>query len=246
MALPKIDTPIYEIDLPLSKQHIRFRPFLVKEQKNLFMALEADDAETITNNIRQVLNNCTLTEGVNIDELPLIDVEYYFLNLRGRSVGEVVEAKYRCNNDVDDGQGGTKECNNIMETQVNVLEIGVEIPENSNDLIKITDTIAVKMKYPSFNSIQMAAKTEKIENIALEMVIDSIDIIYDGQQAFYAKDSSREEILQFLESLTQPQFEKIEEFFASSPKLNKTIDLKCSKCGFQHKIFFEGLESFFD
>ena len=100
MALPKIDSPVYDIQLPLSKKQIRFRPFLVKEQKNLLMAMEADDADTIERNIRQVLTNCTITPNIDVDKLPVVDVEYYFLNLRARSVGEVVESDYICNNDI--------------------------------------------------------------------------------------------------------------------------------------------------
>jgi hypothetical protein len=241
MALPKIDTPIYELNLPLSGKNIRFRPFLVKEQKNLLMALEADDAETISNNIRQVLNNCTLTEGIDIDSLPIVDIEYYFLNLRARSVSEVVEARYRCNNNVDG-----EECKNIMEKNINVLDIQVDKKENINNIIKLNDTIAVKLKYPAFSSIQKAAETENIDDIAFRMIADSIDTVYDGQQAFSAKESTADELIQFVESLNQTQFEKLEEFFENLPSLNKIIDLKCSKCGFEHKIYFEGLESFFD
>lgn len=245
MALPKIDTPIYELDLPVSKKHIRFRPFLVKEQKNLFMALEADDTETISNNIKQVLLNCTLTEGIDIDNLPIVDVEYYFLNLRARSVGEVVEAKYRCNNTVVSENGEAKDCNNVMETSVNLLDIKVDNSTVVDSLIKITDKIAIQMKYPAYNAIKIASQTEEISDIALEVVISAIEVIYDGQQSYYAIDSTKEELMQFLEGLTQPQFEKIEQFFQSIPKLEKTIDLKCGKCGFEHKIQFEGLESFF-
>ena len=241
MSLPKIDTPIYELDLPLCGKHIRFRPFLVKEQKNLLMALEADDGETITNNIRQVLNNCTLTPNVNIDDIPIVDIEYYFLNLRARSVGEIVEAKYRCNNEVEG-----KDCGNIMEAKVNVLEIKVDRSNETGNLIKLNDNIAVKMKYPSFQTIKKAAETSDAGQIALEMIIDSIDSVYDGQQEFPASESTREELLEFVESLSQSQFNKIEEFFENLPKLDKTLKLKCSKCAFEHEILFEGLESFFD
>ena len=148
MALPKIDTPVFEIDLPISNKHVRFRPFLVKEQKNLLMAMEANDAETINNNIRQILNNCTLSE-LDIDEIPIIDVEYYFLQLRARSVGEVVEARYRCNVTTPDGE----ECGNIMKGDVNILNINLEDGVKPDDIIKLTDSLSVKMKYPQFSTI---------------------------------------------------------------------------------------------
>jgi hypothetical protein len=136
MALPKIDTPVYELDLPLSKKHIRFRPFLVKEQKNLMMALEADDKETIERNIKQVLTNCTITEDVDIDKLPVIDVEYYFINLRARSIGEMVENDYICTNEVNGEQCGGK-----MKGVLNLLEIRIDIDPNQKDVIQITDKI---------------------------------------------------------------------------------------------------------
>ena len=239
--MPKIDSPIFELDLPLSGKHIRFRPFLVKEQKNLLMALEADDVETINNNIKQVLNNCLLDDNLDIDTLPILDIEYYFLNLRARSVSEVVEAKYKCNNPVDD-----KECGNIMDANINVLDIKVTKDENIKEIIQINDTIAVKLKYPTFSSIANAAEVKDVNEIALQMVVDSIDTIYDGQQSFPAKESSKEELMEFVESLNQHQFQKIQEFFENLPKLDKLINLKCKKCGFDHVIVFEGLESFFD
>ena len=117
MALPKLDVPTYEIELPISKKTIKYRPFLVKEQKNLLMALESNESSTIQQNVRDILNNCTLTEGINIDKLPIIDVEYYFVNLRAKSVGEVVESKYKCNNEVEG-----KVCGNLMEKEINLLE----------------------------------------------------------------------------------------------------------------------------
>ena len=143
--LPKIDTPVYELDLPLSQKHIKFRPFLVKEQKNLMMAMESDDKETIERNIRQVLTNCTITEDIDIDKLPVIDVEFYFVNLRARSVGEIVENKYICTNVIEGVQ-----CGNKMESQFNLFDITVDIDPNYNDTIKLTDKITIKLKYPEF------------------------------------------------------------------------------------------------
>jgi hypothetical protein len=243
MALPKIDSPVYEIDLPLSKKHIAFRPFLVKEQKNLLMALEANDLETMNLNVKQILTNCTLTEGVDIDSLPIVDIEYYFLHLRAKSVGEVVSAKYRCENVVED-----KKCGNVMQSDIDLLKIEVTRDKDIKDIVQLNDKISIKLKYPQFRVIKEVSelKTESIADIALLMMVDSIDCIYDGQQTFYAKDSTREELVEFLESLNKFQFNKIQEFFENLPKLNKTVDIKCSKCGFEHTVQFEGLESFFD
>ena len=240
MALPKIDTPVYEVTLPLSKKNIQFRPFLVKEQKNLMMAMEADDSETIERNIRQVLHNCTLTENVEINKLPVTDIEYYFLQLRARSVGEMVENKYVCTNIVDD-----KECGNRMEASFNILEIEVEINPDIKDIIKLTDKIAIKLKYPEFSIVEKLKKKDSAVEVAFEIIVDSIEYIFDGEQYYYANETPKEELMEFLESLNQDQFSKLEEFFNNLPKMNKKLDVKCNKCGFDHSIAMEGLESFF-
>jgi hypothetical protein len=241
MALPRIDTPVYDLDLPLSKKNIKFRPFLVKEQKNLMMAMEADDKETIEKNIRQVLTNCTLTEGIVIDKLPVIDVEYYFLNLRARSVGEVVENKYVCTNEVD----GTQ-CGNKMAVKFNILDVKVEFDPESSDEIKINEKIVIKMKYPEFSLVKKLSDKESAVDVAFEVVLDSIDYIFDGEQYYYAAETPKAELMEFIESLNQEQFSKLEEFFNHLPKMNKKIEMKCSKCGFDHTISMEGLESFFE
>ncbi|NBP03651.1 MAG: baseplate protein [Proteobacteria bacterium] len=240
MALPKIDTPIYELDLPLSKKRIRFRPFLVKEQRNLLMALEAEDNESIEQNIKQVLHNCTLTEDVDIEKLPVTDVEYYFLNLRARSVGEVAENRYRCNNEVDG-----KECGNIMEVDVNLLDIKVDMPENITDTISLSNNMTVKLKYPEFSIIKEAKDTSDVSEFAIKMIASSIEYIHDGEQFYYASEVEQKELVDFVDSLNQQQFAKLEEFFNNLPRLQKTVDFTCSKCGFQHKLELEGLNNFF-
>ena len=240
MALPKIDTPIYELDLPLSKKHVRFRPFLVKEQKNLLMAMESGDSKSIEQNVKQVLNNCTVTENIDIEKLPVLDVEFYFLNLRARSVGEIVENKYRCDNQVDGSA-----CGNIMETSLNLLDIKIEGVKENNDVIQLTDTISIKLKYPEFSVINKLSKLTDVSDIAFEMIADSVEYIFDGEQFYYAKETTTEELVEFIEGLNQQQFAKIEDFFANLPKLEKKIEMKCSRCGFEHKLDVEGLESFF-
>jgi len=239
MALPKIDVPVYELTLPLSKKRITFRPFLVKEQRNLLMALQADDAETIEQNIRQVLINCT-TGDIDVDSLPITDVEYYFLQLRARSVGEVVQNKYKCNNEL-----GDKECGNIMNVNVNLLDIKVEMDPNLNDTIQLNDKISIKLHYPQFSVIKRFDTKDSVSDLALQMIVESIDWIYDGEQYYYAKESSPKELMEFIESLNQDQFTRLESFFENLPKLNKQVQMKCSKCGFDHSIDVEGLENFF-
>ena len=240
MALPKLDTPTYEIELPISQKKVKFRPFLVKEQRNLLMALESNESNTIQQNIRDILTNCTITEGINFDVLPIIDVEYYFINLRAKSVGEVVEARYRCNNIVND-----KECNNIMEKDINLNDIRVTQDNTVNPEIQITPKITIKLKYPQFGIVKDSIQYDDINEVTFHMIAQSIEYIYDGEQFYYANETSPQEMLEFVESLNSEQFKKIEEFFENLPKLKNTLDITCSKCGFNHTIEVEGLESFF-
>lgn len=240
MALPKIDVPTYEIVLPVSKTKIKYRPFLVKEQRNLLMAIESSDSTTIQQNIKDILYNCTLTEGVDIEKLPIIDVEYYFINLRAKSVGEIVESKYRCNNLVEG-----KECGNIMEKDVDLTQIRVDVNEDISPEIELTPTITVKMKYPEFGIVKDSLQYENVNDITFHMIAQSIDYIYDGNQFYYSNETTTQELVEFVEGLNQEQFSKIENFFNNLPRLKETLDIKCSKCGFDHKIEVEGLESFF-
>lgn len=239
MALPKIDVPTYQLELPVSKKTIKYRPFLVKEQKNLLMAMEANDSETVHNAVKDILNNCTLT-AIDIDSLPIIDIEYYFINLRAKSVGEIVESRYRCNNKVND-----KECGNIMESNLNLTDVKVEQKEDISPEIQITDKLTVKFKYPQFGMIKNFIKYDDVADLTFNMIAQSIEYIYDGDQFYYANESTPEELLEFVETLNQEQFVKVEKFFDNLPVMKKTLHMKCSKCGFEHNIDVEGLESFF-
>jgi hypothetical protein len=240
MALPKIDVPTYEIELPVSKKKIKFRPFLVKEQKNLLMAIESTDSVTVQQAISDVLNNCTLTEKINIDKLPIVDVEYYFLHLRAKSGGEVIESKYRCNNIVD-----SKECGNIMEHNLDLLSIKVEQNEKISSEIQLTEAITIKMKYPEFGIVKDSLRLEDINEVTFNMIAESIEHIYDGEQFYYAHEAKPGEMLEFVEGMNQEQFSKVEKFFNNLPRLRRNIDITCGKCNFQHNIAVEGLENFF-
>ena len=241
MALPKLEVPTYEIELPLSKKKLKYRPFLVKEQKNLLMAMESGDADTIQQNIRDILEVCTLSEGVVLDEIPIIDIEYYFINLRAKSVGEISESKYRCNNKVSE----TKECGNVMESKINLTELYPESEEIVNPEINISDNIVVKMRYPQFGLIRDSIDLDNITDVTFNMIANSIEYIYDGEQFHYAKETTKEDLIQFVESMNQQQFEKIEHFFNNIPRLKKKVEMTCSRCGFEHTLDVEGLERFF-
>jgi hypothetical protein len=242
MALPKLEVPTYELELPLSKKKIKYRPYLIKEQKSLMMAMESSDASTIQHNVREILNVCTLSKDVDIDELPIIDIEYYFLQLRGKSVGEISESKYRCNNEIAED----KLCGNVMESKIDVTTIEPEFDGDPVDPeIQITDKITVKMKYPPFKLIKDSVELDDITEVTFHMIANSIDYVYDGEQFHYAKETTKEELIQFVETMNQQQFEKVEHFFNNVPRLKKKVEIVCSKCGFNHSLEVEGLESFF-
>jgi hypothetical protein len=240
MALPKLDVPTYEIVLPVSKTKVKFRPFLVKEQRNLLMAIESNESATIQQNVKDILYNCTLTEGIDIEKLPIIDVEFYFINLRAKSVGEIVESKYKCNNMV-----GDKECGNVMETEVDLQNIVVQTNDSVSPEIQLTPQITIKLKYPEFGIVQDSLKYDSIAETTFNMISESIEYIYDGEQFYYGTEAEPGEMLEFVEGMNQEQFSKVENFFNNLPKLKKEIEIDCSKCGYHHKIEVEGLESFF-
>jgi hypothetical protein len=240
MALPKLDVPTYEIVLPVSKTKVKFRPFLVKEQRNLLMAIESNESATIQQNVKDILYNCTLTEGIDIEKLPIIDVEFYFINLRAKSVGEIVESKYKCNNMV-----GDKECGNVMETEVDLQNIVVQTNDSVSPEIQLTPQITIKLKYPEFGIVQDSLKYDSIAETTFNMIAESIEYIYDGEQFYYGTEAEPGEMLEFVEGMNQEQFSKVENFFNNLPKLKKEIEIDCSKCGYHHKIEVEGLESFF-
>ncbi len=235
--LPKIDVPSYDIVLPVSKTKVTFRPFLVKEQKILLMAMESEESDFIESNIKQILRNCSLTE-LNIDDLPMVDIEYYFLNLRAKSVGEEIDTKYKCENLVDE-----KPCGNIMEVKYNVLDVNVRIPEGDG-IIKLAEDIGIKMKYPSF-AVLNKLKSQESASVAFELIAECIEYVYDKDNLYYTNEIPKEELEAFIDQLSTEQFKGVQKFIEELPKIEKTIDIKCSKCGFEHKIVSKELTDFF-
>ena len=240
MALPKIDVPTYELELPISKKKIKYRPFLVKEQRNLLMAMESEESDSVHSAIRDILHNCTLNDDVDVEKLPIVDVEYYFLNLRAKSVGEVIDSKYRCNNIVDD-----KDCGNIMEKPINLLSVNVDSTDQVSPEIQLTDKLSVKMKYPEFSIIKDSIHLDNDTEITFHLLAQCIEYIYDGEQFYYGNETPLQEMVEFVENMNQENFEKLENYFNHLPKLKETIEMTCGNCGFHHKIDVEGLESFF-
>ena len=222
MPLPKIATPTYELTLPSNKKQIKYRPFLVKEEKILILAMESGDSKEITNAVKTTLKDCILTRGIKIDNLPSFDIEYLFLNIRAKSVGESVELTVTC---PDDGE-------TQVDVKVNIDEIEVVIPENHNSDVKIDDNIKIKMKYPSLqefidNNFDFAKQNTSKEVIerSFEVVASCIDIVYTNEDSWSSGEVTKKEMVEWLETMDSNQFKGIEEFFDTMPKLSHTMKI---------------------
>jgi hypothetical protein len=241
MPLPKISTPTYELVLPSTEKTIKYRPFLVKEEKILILALESQDTRQITNAIKQVLKDCILTRGIKIDELPTFDIEYIFLNVRGKSVDEKLDLIVTCS----DGETQIPVTVYIDEIQVQ------KNPEHSKD-IKLDEKLVLRMKYPSLeqfiknnfdfsNSEQSASNIEK----SFDIISSCIESVYNDDEAWSASDCTKKELIDFIEGMDSNQFKMIEKFFETMPKLSHTIKVKNTTTGLEEEITLEGLTSFF-
>jgi hypothetical protein len=241
--LPKIDVPIYELDLPLTKKKIRYRPFLVKEEKLLMMAMESDDLKGVMTTIKQVANNCLLDE-LDVDNLPVMDIEYLFLHLRARSVSEVVELSYKCNNKVKDEEGKEKTCNHIVKFDFNIFDIKPTFDAKHTNKIELSGELGLVMRYPSFESVEQIEGSSDVEKV-FSILTNCIDYIYDKENVYYTKDVSKEELEEFIDSMTREQFDKVKQFFDTIPKLAKKVNFTCGKCGYSEEIEIEGIQNFF-
>ena len=245
MALPKIDVPTYETTLISSGKKVKYRPFLVKEQKLFLMASQSSDEKETIDVVKQVLNNCIISD-IDVDDLPTFDLEHLFMQLRARSVGEVVNLKYNCNNTVKDDKGEDKTCGGLVKFDLNILDIKPTIDADHNSKIEITDKLGIVMKYPTLGMVKNFdnLQSESIDTI-MDVIVNCIDFIYDDEQMYYAKDSTKEELMEFVDNLQQDDLEKIQKFFTTMPKISKPLDFKCGKCGYEEKIVVEGIQNFF-
>lgn len=241
--LPKLDVPIYELTLISTGKKIRFRPFLVKEQKLLLMVSQDEDNKETINIVKQILKNCIIDE-INVDDLPTFDLEFLFLNLRARSVNEVVELKYRCNNFIKDEKGEDNQCGSVEKFEVKLLDIKPIKGENHNNKIQLSEKMGVVMKYPTFEMVaKLDGKSE--EEILMELLVECIDYVYDEDTIYKTKDLPKEEVIEFVDSMQQKDLEKIQEFFETAPKIKHVINFGCKKCGYKEEITVEGLQNFF-
>jgi DNA-directed RNA polymerase subunit M/transcription elongation factor TFIIS len=242
--LPKIDVPVYNVKLISNDKTLQFRPFTVKEEKLFLMANESEELDSVVDTIKQILNNCILDE-FDINSLPLFDIEYLFLNIRARSISEIVNLKYKCNNNIlDEETKEEKKCNNVVEIDLNVLDIKPEKQESHTSKIEITERMGMVMKYPSFETLKNFDIENQSDSI-IKTTIGCIDYIYDQDSIYYAKDNTEEELIEFVESMQAKDLEKIKAFFDTMPKMKRDIDFKCDKCGHEEKVELEGIQNFF-
>ena len=236
MALPTMDLPTYELEIPSSKKKIKIRPFLVKEEKVLLLALESDDEKNIKQAVLNLLKAC-IQSRVKVENLSTFDLEYIFLNIRAISVGEVVEILITCQDDEE-----TKVKYNLNLTDVNVI-----FPEGHTNKIMLNDNTGVIMKYPSFDDFvegQFANK-EYNEDGVIKIIANSIDQIFQDEEVYDESTTNKKEFIQFVESLTKEQLEKIQAFFESAPRLEHKFKVTNPKTGVESEYTLRGLQSFF-
>jgi len=236
MPLPTITTPTYELTLPSTEKKIKYRPFLVKEEKILILAIESGELKDITRAIKDVLKNCVLTSGIKIDKLPTFDIEYLFLNVRAKSVGESVDIIITCPDD-----GVTEVVQKIF-----IDEITVKKRDDHSSDIKIDDTYTLRMKYPSLD--QFISENFDFKGTAdntFALVASCIDMVFSEDEAWSASDCTQKELVEFVEQFNSSQFRQIEKFFDTMPKLSHTVEVENPVTKIKSEVVLEGLSSFF-
>ena len=238
MQLPKIATPTYELELPSSGKTIKYRPFLVKEEKVLVIAMESEDTKQITNAIKAVLKSCVQTKGIKIETLPTFDIEYLFLNIRGKSVGEELEVNIIC---PDDGETS-------VPVMIALEDIQVEKSDDHSPQIKLDANLMMEMKYPSLDEFiknNFDFNEENQMDQSFQLIASCIDKIYSEEEVWATADCTKKEVNEFLESMNSSQFKLIEKFFETMPKLQHTIEVTNPKTKVKSEVVLEGLASFF-
>ena len=238
MPLPQIATPTYELELPSTGQTIQYRPFLVKEEKLLVLALEGEDVKEITTAIKNVIKSCIQTKGIKVDTLPTFDIEYLFLNIRGKSVGEALEVKLLCPDDNE----------TYVPVTIPIDEIGILKNDDHTNQIKLDANLMMEMKYPSLaefikNNFDFGGDATMDQSF--DLIASCVDKIYNEEEVWAAADCTKKEINSFLEQMNSSQFKDIEKFFETMPKLSHTVKVKNPKTKVESEVVLEGLSSFF-
>lgn len=240
MALPIMNTPVYNLVVPSTGERVKYRPFLVKEEKALLIAQQSEDVNVMVDSLKQVIRGCVL-DKIDVDELAVFDIEYIFTQIRAKSVGEIVELLFPC--DVDHGEDDEKA---KLKISIDLTNLEVAFPEKQTKKIALFNDVGVIMKYPTFDTMK---RMESIDTNDVDAIFDviasSIDLIYEGDEVYYAKEQTKEELLEFLYNLTNEQFQELQKFFANMPKISKTVEYNCPICSKHHTVTLEGMQSFF-
>jgi hypothetical protein len=237
MPLPKLNAPTYELVLPSTGKKIRYRPFLVKEEKILLVAMESEDEKQMQDSVKQILKNCILTRGVKVDDLSVFDIEFLFLNIRGKSVGEEVTLNLICPDDNE----------TQVEVVIDIEDIKIHKPKEHNSLIKLTEEVYLQMKYPSMETfVKNNITGDNTVDSIFDLTISCIDQVIEGEEVFESKSFSKKELLEFMDSMDSTQFQLIQKFFETMPKLSHVVELDNPKTGVKSEVVIEGLQSFFD
>jgi len=238
MPLPTISTPTYELVLPSSNKKIKFRPFLVKEEKILIIAMESQDTTQIANAVKDVISHCIISRGIKVEKLSTFDIEYLFLNIRGKSVGEDIEVMVTC---PDDGK-------TQVPTSINIDSIKVITSDDHEKDIKLDEQYTLRMKYPSLNEFiknNFASATDMNVDDTFDLIASCIDQVYSEEESWTSADCTKKELKQFLEQLDSKQFKAIEKFFETMPKLSHTVKVINPNTKVESEIVLEGLQNFF-
>jgi hypothetical protein len=240
MSLPKIDVPIYDLVVPSTGQEVKVRPFTVKEEKLLLIALESKNEEEIISTVRQVINNCIFNNDLDIDKLPFFDVDYIFIFLRAKSVGDTVTVKLTCNAVVEG-----EPCGNVFPTDMDIAKVDIVKDETIESDIRLDASSGVKMKYPGYNVMKFIEKTGNTLDQKTSVIVNSIEYIYDKKGMYSYKDYSKEELKEFIEGLTEQNYKKLERFVDNFPSFAVKLDATCTKCGFEHHVRYTDFYDFF-
>lgn len=238
MALPMNAQPTFNMTIPSTGKTVRFRPFVVKEEKALLIAQQSEDPKVMVDTLKNVFSS-VIQDKIDMDKLAIFDIEYMFLQIRGKSVGETIDLLFSC--DEDHGEQNEKAISKVI---INIADLQVVQPEGHSNKIQLFNKVGMIMKYPTLETQDLLKDADDIEEV-FNLVADLIDCIYDGDDVYYGHETKREELLQFLNNLTTEQFSKVQKFFETMPKITHKIEYKCPICGKEHKKVLEGLQSFF-
>ena len=236
MALPKLTTPTYELEIPSTDEKLKYRPFLVREEKILLIAMESEKTEDVIQAVKDIVSECTFNK-VDLGKMPIFDVEYIFLNIRAKSVGEVSNLRLLC---PDDGE-------TYADVEVNLSEVAVQVEKDHTNKIELTDEMGIYMTYPTIDSFVEVGITEVTATNMLDVIVPCILQIYDngGEDVFEAKDQTKEEMIEFIEQLNSKQFQQLQEFFNTMPKLKHIVEIENPKTKVKSKAELQGLNDFF-